>query len=98
MFALSPEQQQRAQDNAAGLAVSGLALVISQRQLAKLMLDPRGAKAITYLSKAKERALSPSGFTKLVIEPIYNVLGPKTEEPLFTTPKASINWSTIPTE
>lgn len=97
-FALSPEQQQRAQDNAAGLAASGLALVLSQRQLAKLMLDPKGAKAVKYLSTAKERALSPSGFTKLVIEPINNVLGPKTEEPLFTTPKASVDWSTVPTE
>lgn len=97
-FALSPEQQQRAQDNAAGLAASGLALVLSQRQLAKLMLDPKGAKAVKYLSTAKERALSPSGFTKLVIEPINNVLGPKTEEPLFTAPKASVDWSTVPTE
>lgn len=97
-FALSPEQQQRAQENAAGLAVSGLALVLTQRQLAKLMLDPKGAKAVAYLSKAKDRALSPSGFTKLVIEPINNVLGPKTEEPLFTSPSPSVDWSTVPTE
>ena len=97
-FALSPEQQQRAQENVAGLTASGLALVVSQRQLAKLMLDPKGAKAIKYLSTAKERTLSPSGFTKLVVEPINNVLGPKTEEPLFTEPKANVNWSTVPTE
>ena len=97
-FALSPEQQQRAQENVAGLAASGLALVLTQRQLAKLMLDPKGAKAIKYLSTAKERALGPSGFTKLVIEPINNILGPKTEEPLLTVPKANIDWSSVPTE
>lgn len=98
-FALSPEQQQRAQDNAAGVATSGLALILTQRQLAKLMLDPKGAKAITYLSKAKEQALSPSGFTKLVLEPIYNVLGPTTDEPLFTAePKGKIDWKSVPTE
>lgn len=97
-FALSPEQQQRAQENVAGLAASGLALVLTQRQLAKLMLDPKGAKAIKYLSTAKERALGPSGFTKLVIEPINNILGPKTEEPLLTVPEANIDWSSVPTE
>lgn len=97
-FALSPEQQQRAQENVAGLAASGLALILTQRQLAKLMLDPKGAKAIKYLSTAKERALGPSGFTKLVIEPINNILGPKTEEPLLTVPKTNIDWSSVPTE
>lgn len=97
-FALSPEQQQRAQDNAAGLAATGLALVISQRQLAKLMLDPKGAKAIKYLSTAKERTLSPSGFTKLVLEPINNILGPKQDEPLFRESKPVTDWSTVPQE
>jgi hypothetical protein len=98
-FALSPEQQQAARDNAAGVATTGLALVLTQRQLAKLMLDPKGAKAVSYLAKAKDRALSPSGFTKLVVEPINNILGPQTEDPLFTSaPKGSVNWSTVPTE
>jgi hypothetical protein len=98
-FALSPEQQQAARDNAAGVATTGLALVLTQRQLAKLMLDPKGAKTVSYLSKAKERTLSPSGFTKLVVEPINNILGPKTEEPLFSTePKGKVDWANVPTE
>lgn len=95
-FALSPEQQQRAKDNLIGVGLSGASLVLSQRQLAKVMLDPKGAKAVTYLSNAKDRLKSPSAFTKLVIEPINNILGPSETE-LFT-PTGNLNWSDVPVE
>lgn len=73
-FLLSPEQQQRIKDNLGTAAITGASLVLSQRQLAKVMLDPKGAKAIRYLSTAKDKLTSPTAFTKLVVEPIANVL------------------------
>lgn len=74
-FLLTPEQQQRIKDNLGEAAVAGGAFIMSQRKLAKVMLDPQGAKAIKYLSTAKNKLTSPSAFTKLVAEPITNILG-----------------------
>lgn len=85
-FLLSPEQQQRIKDNLGTAAITGASLVLSQRQLAKVMLDPKGAKAIRYLSTAKEKLTSPTAFTKLVVEPIANVLyAEPTGENIFQT-------------
>ena len=74
-FALSPEQQNTIKDNLGTAAVVGGGLVFSQRNLAKVLLDPKGARALTYLSTAKEKLTSPTAFTKLVAEPIVNILG-----------------------
>jgi hypothetical protein len=74
-FILSPEQQQRIKDNLGEAAVAGGAFILSQRQLAKIMLDPQGAKTIKYLSTARDKLSSPSAFTKLVVEPLANYLG-----------------------
>lgn len=74
-FILSPEQQQRIKDNLGEAAVAGGAFILSQRQLAKIMLDPQGAKTIKYLSTARDKLSSPSAFTKLVAEPLTNYLG-----------------------
>lgn len=79
-FVLPPEKQQQIKDSFAGAVVAGGGLLLTQRQLAKAILDPRGARAVSYLSKGTDIALSPSGFTKLVVEPLYNILGPKTEQ------------------
>jgi hypothetical protein len=73
VFFMTPEQQQKVQDNLGTLAVSAGGLVLTQRQLAKALLDPQGAKAISLLSKAKQQALSPTVFTKLVVEPLNNI-------------------------
>ncbi len=81
---LSPEQQQRIKDNLGTAAVSGGALFLTQRRLAKLMLDPKGAKAVTYLSTARDKLTSPTAFTKLVVEPMVNILGKDSQDPLFT--------------
>lgn len=95
-FLLSPEQQQRIKDNLGTAAVSGGALFLTQRKLAKLMLDPKGAKAITYLSSAKDKLTSPSAFTKLVVEPMVNVLGIGEEQtPLFSSPSRTIDATTF---
>lgn len=88
-FTLDPEQQQRLRDNFAEASFAGGAFLLSQRQLAKLMLNPQGAKAVSYLSKAKEKTMSPSGFTKLVVEPIANILGPEGERQSMFTPSSS---------
>ena len=76
-FLLSQDQQERVMDNLGSAAVSGGALMLSQRQLAKLMLNPAGAQAITKLSTARDKIFSPSAFTKTVIEPLANVFGPE---------------------
>ena len=73
-FLLSDEQQQRLRDSSLSLLVSGTGLLLSQRKLAKLLLDPRGAKAVSLLSKGASKIGSASGFTKLVVEPIVNLL------------------------
>ena len=73
-FLLSPEQQQKVTDNLGTAAVAGGALFLSQRTLAKALLDPKGAKAIKYLSTAREKLTSPTAFTKLVVEPLTNII------------------------
>lgn len=73
VFFMTPEQQQKVQDNLGTLTVSAGGLVLTQRQLAKALLDPKGARAVSLLSKAKEQALSPTVFTKMVVEPLNNI-------------------------
>lgn len=88
-FLLSPEQQQRIKDNLGTAALTGGSLVLSQRQLAKVMLDPKGAKAISFLSVAKDKLTSPTAFTKLVVEPINNILNASPKEDLLFDPNRS---------
>lgn len=71
---LSPEQQQQAKENLPGILVTSGGLLLSQRNLAKLLLDPKGAKSLKYVAMAKDRLSSPTAFTKLVIEPMNNIL------------------------
>lgn len=73
-FLLTPEQQQRVKDNLGATFLSAGGLIISQRSLAKALLDPKATKAITILSQAKRQAMSPTAFTKVVLEPLYNIL------------------------
>ena len=80
-FLLSPDQQDRVKDNLGTTALSAGALFLTQRKLAKLMLDPQGAKAVTYLSTAKDKLTSPTAFTKLVVEPMVKILGIGEEQP-----------------
>lgn len=79
-FLLPPDAQQKAKDTFGTGAVVGGALILTNRQLAKAILDPKTAKSISYLSKMKESPLTPSGFTKLVVEPLYNILAPKSDD------------------
>ncbi len=72
-FALTPEQQERVRENLGSAAIVGGSILLSQRQLAKAVLDPKGAKAVSMLSRATSAAISPSGFTKLVVEPLVNI-------------------------
>lgn len=96
-FLLSPEQQQRIKDNLVTAAVTGGSLVLSQRQLAKIMLDPKGARAVSFLSKAKDKLTSPTAFTKLVVEPLANILNAEpSEDLLFSPSKNEFDVSTVP--
>ena len=96
-FLLSPEQQQRIKDNLVTAAVTGGSLILSQRQLAKVMLDPKGARALGFLSKAKDKLTSPTAFTKLVVEPLANILNAEpSEDLLFSPSKNEFDISTIP--
>lgn len=98
-FLLTPEQQQRIKDNLGEAAVAGGAFIMSQRKLAKVMLDPQGAKAIKYLSTAKDKLTSPSAFTKLVAEPITNILGGEGEgdrSTLFPPTRGEFDIGDIP--
>ena len=79
-FLLSPEQQQKVTENLGSAAIVGGSLVLSQRTLAKALLDPKGAKAIKYLSTAREKLTSPSAFTKLVVEPLTNIISAEEKE------------------
>jgi hypothetical protein len=100
-FALTPEQQQKLKENFGEAAVSAGGLVLSQRKLAKVMLDPKGAKALTYLAQAKDKLGSPTAFTKLVVEPLANFFGPSTQSGdtgMFGQSTGTVNWSSIPTE
>ena len=74
IFLLNPEQQQQAKDNLPGVLVTAGGILLSQRSLAKLLLDPKGAKSLKYVATAKDRLSSPTAFTKLVIEPMNNIL------------------------
>lgn len=80
-FALSPEQQQNIRDNLGSAAVSFGGLLLTQRKLAQLLLDPKGAKALKNLATAKNAIKSPTAFTKLVVEPMVNILGGYTAPP-----------------
>jgi hypothetical protein len=71
---LNPEQQQQAKDNLPGVLVTAGGLLLSQRNLAKLLLDPKGAKSLKFVATAKDKLSSPTAFTKLVIEPMNNIL------------------------
>lgn len=98
-FLLTPEQQQRIKDNLGEAAVAGGAFIMSQRKLAKVMLNPQGAKAIKYLSTAKDKLTSPSAFTKLVVEPITNILGGEGEgdrSTLFPPTRGEFDIGDIP--
>ena len=78
-------------------AVTGGSLILSQRQLAKVMLDPKGARALGFLSKAKDKLTSPTAFTKLVVEPLANILNAEpSEDLLFSPSKNEFDISTIP--
>jgi len=95
-FLLSPEQQQQVKSNLGEAAVAGGAFIMSQRQLAKVMLDPQGARAIKYLSTAKDKLTSPSAFTKLVAEPITNILSGGERQDLFAPTKGEFDISNLP--
>jgi len=71
---LNPKQQQQAKDNLPGVLVTAGGLLLSQRNLAKLLLDPKGAKSLKFIATAKDKLSSPTAFTKLVIEPMNNIL------------------------
>ena len=86
-FALTPEQQNNMKDNLGAAALAAGGLMISQRSLAKVLQDPKGARAITFLSTAKEKLTSPSAFTKIVVEPLANILGAESNTD-FLKPKA----------
>jgi hypothetical protein len=72
-FSLTPEQQEKVREQLGSAAIVGGSIVLSQRMLAKAVLDPKGARAVSLLSKAKNAAISPSGFTKLAVEPLVNI-------------------------
>ena len=99
-FLLSPEQQQKIKDNLFEATVSGAGLILSQRKLAKIMADPKGAKAITYLAQAKDKLGSPTAFTKLVVEPLANFFGPSNEsgDTGMFGQSMGVDWSAIPTK
>jgi len=86
-FALTPEQQNNMKDNLGAAAIAAGGLMISQRSLAKVLQDKKGARAITFLSTAKEKLTSPSAFTKIVVEPIANILNAESNTD-FLKPKA----------
>ena len=97
-FLLSPEQQQKIKDNFVEASIAGGGLILSQRKLAKIMADPKGAKAITYLAQARDKLGSPTAFTKLVVEPLANFFGPSNESGdtgMFGQPMG-LDWSTVP--
>lgn len=100
-FFLSPEQQQKIKDNLVEATLAGGGLILSQRKLAKIMADPKGAKALGYLAQARDKLGSPTAFTKLVVEPLANFFGPSNESGdtgMFGQPTGNFDWSTIPTK
>ena len=99
-FLLSPEQQQKIKDNLIEASVAGGGLILSQRKLAKIMADPKGAKALTYLAQARDKLGSPTAFTKLVVEPLANFFGPSNEagDTGMFGQSMNVDWSAIPTK
>jgi hypothetical protein len=99
-FLLSPEQQQKIKDNFVEATIAGGGLIFSQRKLAKIMADPKGAKALTYLAQAKDKLGSPTAFTKLVVEPLANFFGPSNEsgDTGMFGQSMGVDWSSIPTK
>jgi len=95
-FALSPEQQNVIKDNLGSAAIVGGGLVLSQRNLAKVLLDPKGARSLTFLSTAKDKLTSPTAFTKLVVEPITNIVGADASSELFPRGKGEFDVSDFP--
>jgi hypothetical protein len=104
-FLLSEEQQQKIKDNLGETALAGGSLILGQRLVAKMLLDPKGAKTLSLLSQAKNKLKTPSAFTKLVVEPLANYYAPPSQEQemadFLTQGSASMNkpmdWSSIPT-
>lgn len=99
-FLLSPEQQQKIKDNFVEATIAGGGLIFSQRKLAKIMADPKGAKALTYLAQAKDKLGSPTAFTKLVVEPLANFFNPSNEsgDTGMFGQSMGVDWSSIPTK
>jgi len=95
-FALTPEQQNNMKDNLGSAAIAAGGLMISQRSLAKILQDPKGARAITFLSTAKEKLTSPSAFTKIVVEPIVNILGAESNTDFLKSSAGEFDVSDIP--
>jgi hypothetical protein len=95
-FALSPEQQNAIKDNLGSAAIVGGGLVLSQRNLAKVLLDPKGARSLTFLSTAKDKLTSPTAFTKLVVEPITNIVGADASNELFPKRQGEFDVSNLP--
>jgi len=95
-FALTPEQQNNMKDNLGSAAIAAGGLMLSQRSLAKVLQDPKGARAITFLSTAKEKLTSPSAFTKIVVEPIANILGAESNTDFLKPSAGEFDVSDIP--
>jgi hypothetical protein len=104
-FVLSDEQQQKVKESLGETALAGGSLILSQRLVAKMLLDPKGAKTLSLLSQAKNKLKTPSAFTKLVVEPLANYYAPPSQEQemadFLTQGSASMNkpmdWSSVPT-
>lgn len=96
MFFLSPEQQQKVKDNMGSVTLAAGGLLLTQRNLAKLMLDPQGARAIKYLSTAKDKLTSPTAFTKLVVEPMNRILNEPISMGASFTPPSEFDISNLP--
>jgi hypothetical protein len=95
-FLLTPEQQQKITDNLGTATLAGGSLILSQRTLAKALLDPKGAKAISYLSTARDKLTSPTAFTKLVVEPLKNIITAEEKPESFFAPRDQYDVSNIP--
>jgi len=96
VFLLTPEQQQRVKDNLGAAFLSAGGLVLSQRSLAKALLDPKTAKSVTLLTQAKQKAMSPTAFTKVVMEPLYNILSGESVTFQDQSSKPEFDISNIP--
>lgn len=95
-FLLTPEQQQKITDNLGTAAIAGGSLILSQRTLAKALLDPKGAKAIAYLSTARDKLTSPTAFTKLVVEPLTKIITAEEKPESLFAPVDQYDVSNVP--